>query len=155
MLEAMPLILDKCVCTLLVAGEIWGYESVYTRQITKLGLADHVRLEARYIPEDQLADYFAASDLVVLPYLSTTGSGVVKLAYSHHRPVVVSDISALSDVVREGETGYIVEPGNPAALAEAISIHFSSGKHAEKESAITRQLDLYSWDHLIEAMEDL
>lgn len=69
-------------CTVLVAGETWGNESIYIRQIKRLGIEKEVVLVDNYVPDGKVTDYFRASDLVVVPYLSATGSGVVKLAYS-------------------------------------------------------------------------
>lgn len=76
------------------------------RQIDSLVIKDHVRIFGSYIQQADVADYFRASDLVVLPYLSATGSGVVKLAYSYGRPVLVSNVGSLPVAVIPARTGH-------------------------------------------------
>ena len=65
-----------------------------------------------------------AADVVVLPYISATQSAVVQLAYAHGIPVIVSRVGGLPDVVRPEETGLLVPPNDPVALAAAIGRFF-------------------------------
>jgi glycosyltransferase involved in cell wall biosynthesis len=73
-----------------------------------------------FIPNKSVPRYFREASLVVLPYLSATQSGVIALAYSFGKPVVASRVGSIPEVVKEGETGLLVEPANTEALAEAI-----------------------------------
>ena len=93
----------------------------HRRRIHQYGLADKVRLEDRYIPNSEVADYFAAADLVVLPYRRATQSGVAALARAMRRPVLSTRTGAIPESVREGVDGWLVEPGNAAALAERLT----------------------------------
>lgn len=155
LLEAMAIVLQQRQCTLVVAGEIWGNPGVYTEQIQRLGLADRVRLVADYIPQHDVATYFGASDLVVLPYLSATGSGVVKLAYSYHRPVVVTSVGSLPEAVIEGETGYVVQSGDAEALARSILAYFNRSDRAAVEALIARHVQQFSWGQVVDALEEI
>ena len=74
----------------------------------------------RYVTDAEAARYFARADAVVLPYRSVTGSGVVPVAYRYGKPVVVSDLPGLIEVVRPGETGWVVSPDDPDALARLL-----------------------------------
>ena len=155
LLDAMPTILAEGPCTLVIAGEIWGDPRVYTEKIESLGIANHVRLDGEYIPQREVATYFQACDLVVLPYLSATGSGVVKLAYSYNRPVVVSSVGSLPEAVLEGKTGYVVPAGNTAALANSIVRHLRREDRAVMEDTIATHVREFSWESVVQSLEAL
>ena len=149
LLDAMPQILEKVPCQLVVAGEIWGDSSTYTRQIESLGIKDHVRIVGSYVQQADVADYFRASDLVILPYLSATGSSVVKLAYSYGRPVLVTNVGSLPAAVIPGRTGHIVEPGDKNALANAVIQHFSMKNTVDFAEAVEEYRQTFSWQQLM------
>ena len=119
LLEAMADLKDTDV-RLTVVGEFWeGHEQI-ERQIHELGLEDRVDLVARYVDDAEAAEYFDRADAVVLPYRSATGTGIIPLAYHYEKPVLVTDVGGLPDVVSDGETGLIVEPNSPGSLATAV-----------------------------------
>ncbi len=102
-----------------------------------------------------MSEYFCASDLVVLPYLSATGSGVVKLAFSHHRPVVVTDVGSLPAAVNEGQSGYIVKAGDPSTLADAILAYLYRNDREQVESYIADDVKRFGWDQVVGGIERL
>lgn len=155
LIKAMPAAIKQVECTLLVAGEFWQDLAEYQSLVNELGLETHVRFDDRYITKTDLADYFLASDIVVLPYLSATGSGIAKLAFSYGRPVIVTDTGALPATVEEGINGYIVPPGCPRSLADAITGHFNSDRQEEMEQSALRLGGQYSWDNVIKRIEAL
>ena len=112
--QALP---DAFLC---VAGEAYDDPSPYRTQIDALPMPDRVRWDDRYIPEHQVADYFAAADLVVQPYRHATQSGVVQIAAHANRPAIVTDVGGLPEMIDEGRTGFVVPPEDPEALAEAV-----------------------------------
>jgi len=75
---------------LLIAGEFWEDRERYARKIHQLGLDNAVRIDNRYIPDDEVALYFSAADLLVAPYTSVTGSGVIQMAAGFGLPVVTT-----------------------------------------------------------------
>jgi glycosyltransferase involved in cell wall biosynthesis len=81
---------------------------------------DRVRVLNRFIGEEETARLFAETALPVLPYTQASQSGVALLAAAHGRAVVASRVGAIPEVVRHGETGWLVPPGDPAALADAV-----------------------------------
>lgn len=83
------------------------------------GLAG-VRLDIGYVAVPDVAPYFAAARCVVLPYRRSSQSGVAHLAHTLRRPVVATRVGDIPTVVRDGETGLLVEPGDPTALALAV-----------------------------------
>ena len=72
------------------------------------------------IPNEEVTELFQIASVVVLPYLEATQSGVIPLAYSFRKPVVVTDVGSLSEVVENGKTGFIVPPKDENALADAV-----------------------------------
>jgi D-inositol-3-phosphate glycosyltransferase len=100
---------------LVLAGEPWGA----ARELPARPSAG-VRLEQRYLSEDERALWFAACDAVVCPYRHATGSGIAADALAFSRPVIGSAVDGLSGVVEDGRSGLLVPPGDAAALAAAM-----------------------------------
>jgi glycosyltransferase involved in cell wall biosynthesis len=92
LLEAMPAIQKELGPVLLVvAGEFWEDKASYFHLIRELGIQKIVRIDDRYIPDEQVALYFSAADVLVAPYTNVTGSGVVQMAHGFGLPVVGGD----------------------------------------------------------------
>jgi len=107
--------------TFLIAGRPWRSDfSRYEALIRKLGIRDHVVLHSRFIPHEEVASYYAAADVVVLPYRRIYQSGVVLMAMSYRRPVVVSDLPGMTEIVRDGENGFVFASGSSAQLAKRL-----------------------------------
>lgn len=116
---------------LVLAGEPWGdakaLRAAAAAPVTvkralsgEVARFSNVRMELRYLPEDERALWFAASDAVVCPYRHATGSGIAADALAHGRPVIGTRVDGLLDVVEEGVSGLLVPPGDVSALAEAL-----------------------------------
>jgi glycosyltransferase involved in cell wall biosynthesis len=137
---------------LVIAGGLLGrfnFDS-YSDMIRKAGLSEHVRTFIRFIPEENVDHFFAASDLVVLPYLKFEAqSGVLLRAYAHKKPVVVSNVGAMGELVSSDNIGLAVEPGAVEPLAQAVINaldnldKFQSHYSPELESK-------YGWEHIAE-----
>jgi len=155
LLRAMPEVLEACSCTLVVAGEIWGERQHYQQLAQSLGIEQHVRFVDHYIAQTDVPTYFYASDIVILPYRSATGSGVVKLAYSFGRPVIVAEVGSLPDVVSQGLTGYTVPAVNPAALSRVIVGHLNGADQAAMDNASLAKGQQYTWTALLDGLESL
>lgn len=155
LLRAMPTIIayDSNI-ELLVVGEFGSDEekAEYMALIEASGAKEHIRLVGGYVPDKEVEKYFAAADLVVLPYESATQSGVVQVAYGFEKPVIVTDVGGLPEVVADGKTGYVVEPKNVDALAEAVIRYFREEKQAEFAENVRREADQYSWDRMNETV---
>jgi glycosyltransferase involved in cell wall biosynthesis len=121
LLDALALLPASLDWRLTIAGEFWGGSRATVERIERLGLAARVDLIDRYLPESEVAEYFARSTAAVLPYRSATGSGVVAVAYNYNVPVITSNVGGLAEVTVHGKTGFVVPAEDPVALAEAIS----------------------------------
>lgn len=146
LLKALPDVIRHKSVTLLVAGEFWSDKKRYLDLIKDLGIADVVRIEDKYVLNEEIGTYFAAADLVVQPYLSVSGSGVCQLAYGLGRPVIATDVGSLCEVIEDRTNGRIVPPEDPIALAEAIveSLQPEILELYTVNSAKTR--DKFSWE---------
>ena len=153
LLEAMPAVRRATGAVLLVAGEFWEPRQRYEQQITALGLQDAVRLVDQYIPDEQLPLYFGAADVVVLPYLRATQSGVAQLAHGFGRPVIASRVGDLEERFVEGETGLLVPPGDVQALAKAIGRFFQARPVPDPQSPLPQHKEQPSWEDLVKVLE--
>ncbi len=105
---------------LLVAGEFWVPPETLRSLARTFGVDDRVVLRPGYLPASELAEMVAASDVVVLPYRSGTGSQNAELARALGRPVVASRVGGLAADVRDGVDGLLVPPGDVSELARAL-----------------------------------
>ncbi len=156
LLEAMPAIRAALPdVQLLVAGEFYEPTDRYRTRIWELGLSSCVRLHDRYIPEAEVAWYFSAADLVVQPYLSATQSGIVPMAFHFERPVVVTAVGGLPEVVPHEVAGFVVPPGDPGALAGAVVRFFREGWAARLTEGVRRLRARYGWEPLCKTLEQM
>ncbi len=152
LLEAMPLVLKKVDCTLLVVGEFYEGKDHCLNLINALGLASNVRVIDRFIPDDEVSLYFSAADLVVLPYESATQSAIVPIAFAFERPIVATRVGGLPEAVSDGETGLLAEPHDPMPLAAAIIRFYEERLEAQFRRNIAQQKRL-SWTDLARTLE--
>ena len=156
LLEAMPLVLERLTAVqLFVAGEFYDDERPYRDQVRARGLEAHVRFRNEYIPDAEVPRYFAAADVVVQPYMRATQSGVAQVAFHFDRPLIVTDVGGLAEVVPHEEAGLVVPPDDPAALAAAIVRFFEDHLCAALTEGVRRQKELRGGAVLCEAIEDL
>jgi len=155
LLDAAQRALEKMEFKLLVVGEFYDDEQSYRQQIEELGLKNNVIVVSNYVPNNEVAKYFSASDVVVLPYIDATQSGIVQIAYNFNKPVITTNVGGLAEVVVDGKTGMVVQPNSIDELASAI-VKFFGGEFAKKFSErVAEQKKLYSWDNLVKAIEEL
>jgi glycosyltransferase involved in cell wall biosynthesis len=156
LLEAWPAVsASRPKARLLVAGEFYEDASPYRELAVRAGGAPSVRLLERYLPDDEVEAVFKAADVVVLPYRSATQSGVTAVAVALGVPVITTDVGGLAETVAEGETGMIVPPVDPSALARAIVRYFADGLGVALRSGVARLRDAHSWSALARSTESL
>jgi glycosyltransferase involved in cell wall biosynthesis len=155
LLESLPQILRWSSIHLIIAGEVWGDRRPYLDLIRKLDLHEHVTFVHEYIPNEQVECYFAAADLVVIPYVSATQSGIVQLAFGFSKPVIVGNVGGLAEVVEHGRTGYLVAPCDPQAIASAVLDFYDSGREQPMIQNIERTKLRFSWEAMAETINKL
>lgn len=131
---------------LIVAGEFYGERKPYDDIIEKHQLQDKVALFTEFIPNDEVRYYFGATDLVVQPYRSATQSGITQTAYYFEKPMIVTKVGGLSEVVIDGKTGFITEP-EPEKIADNILRFFSKRSIPNLEENMIEEKKKYSWEN--------
>jgi len=143
----------KTEVTLVVAGEVWWKNEDEYRELAR-GL-ENVRLDFRFIPDAEIANYFAATDVVLAPYRVEAQSGVALTAFHFARPVIASTVGGLPEIVEDGVNGLLIPPEDPAALAHAVDTFFTSADRAAMERAATVSAKKYSWEEYAKVFEGL
>ncbi len=147
LLEAWPAVrARRPAATLVVAGDFYEDPAPYRALATKAG--DSVRLREGYQSDEDVEALFRAADVVVLPYRSATQSGVTHVAYALGVPVITTDVGGLAETVRPGETGLVVPPEDPAALAGAVVRYFADGLGPCLREGVRALGETHSWDAL-------
>jgi glycosyltransferase involved in cell wall biosynthesis len=157
LLEAMKNLAGEFLddALLLVVGEFYDDEASYRRKVRELGVEEKVRFVSHYVPSSEVAPYFSAADVVVLPYVSATQSGIIQIAYNFDRPVIATDVGGLAEVVRDGLTGFIVPPSDPGSLSGAVQRFYHENREREFSANVKVEKKKYSWDRLVDAVEEL
>ena len=101
---------------IIIAGRSEDFKKYEKMMINK----DNFIVHNYRIPYKEGAELFQRCSVVALPYIEASQSGVIPTAYGFKKPVVVTDVGAIPEIVDDGMTGIIVPPRNPEALAEAI-----------------------------------
>jgi len=138
----------------IVAGECYGKTEKYYEIINKLDIQKSVDLRLKFIPDNEVAEYFSAADVVALPYRAATQSGITQIAYNFNRPVIVSDVGGLAEIVPNGKVGYVVKP-QPEDFAKAIIKFFKADKFEEFSKKIETHKQLFSWEKFVNNFMEL
>ena len=133
---------------LVVAGEFYSNPEKYSEAIEALG--DRVIMRPEYIPDDMVRYYFCAADLVVQPYKTATQSGITQIAYHFDKPMLVTRVGGLPEIVPDGVAGYVAEPSVPA-IADAL-VRYAS-QRPDFSTGVTSQKQKYSWGKMVDAIE--
>ncbi|MGQ9733086.1 MAG: glycosyltransferase family 4 protein [Candidatus Zipacnadales bacterium] len=117
LIKAEPLISQEIAGARIV---IAGQGEDFRRYRALMHNPDHFEVHNRFLNWDESADLFRRASVVALPYTEASQSGVLAKAYTFGKPVVVTNVGSLPEVVDEGKTGLVIPPCNVAALARAI-----------------------------------
>jgi glycosyltransferase involved in cell wall biosynthesis len=130
-----------------VVGECWQDLGSIQQQMRRLSLESRVDLVPKYVSDAEAAEYFQRSDIVMLPYRSVTGSGALPLAFHYERPVVASDLPGFRQLVDDRRTGWLVPPGDAAALSRLIDEELSRERALAMQPNIREARRRLSFDH--------
>ena len=132
---------------LLVAGEFYEDEQKYREQIAAAGLNERVIVRNEFIPDADLRKYFGAASLIVQPYKSATQSGVTQVAFHFEKPMLVTDVGGLAEIVHHGKMGYAVQP-EAGAIAEALSDYYSNARQEPFTEYLKKEKTKYAWSKM-------
>jgi D-inositol-3-phosphate glycosyltransferase len=139
---------------LLVAGEFYSEEKKYMDLIGELDIAAQVELRTDFIPDDEVKYYFSAADLVVQPYKTATQSGISQIAYHFDKPMIVTNVGGLPEIVPDGKAGFVVERDS-SAIAGAIRRYYDEKMETVFEAGMREEKKKYSWESMVAAIERL
>jgi glycosyltransferase involved in cell wall biosynthesis len=117
-----------------VVGEYWGDKEELAERLDDL----EIKHELRFVSDQEMVDYIARSDAVVLPYKSATGSGIIPVSYYCGKPVVATNVGGLAEVVKDGKTGWLTKPGDAADLSGTL-------RKLSTEKCRSMSVDIKAW----------
>jgi glycosyltransferase involved in cell wall biosynthesis len=129
---------------LIIAGEFYEDEDKYRTQIANNGLIDRVIIRNEFIADADLRKYFGAANLIVQPYKSATQSGVTQVAFHFEKPMLVTNVGGLGEIVHDHQMGYAVAP-NEEAIADAITDYYTHNRQADYTQYLIQQKGRYAW----------
>lgn len=135
---------------LIIAGEFYDDRAQYDKQIADNGLQHTAHLFTEFIPNDEVKYYFGAADLIVQPYRSATQSGITQVAYHFERPMVVTNVGGLAEVIPDGKIGFVTTP-QPENIAQAIATFFNNGIPNLQQN-LAEEKKKYSWGNFTETL---
>ena len=139
---------------LIVAGEFYDDPKPYLEQIDKHSLKDNIIIVNQYISDDDVKYYFNAADIVVQPYRSATQSGVTQIAYHFEKPMLVTNVGGLGEIIPNGKVGYVVEP-NPSSIADALVDFYENGRYNAFVEGVKEEKMKYQWSNMTDAIQSL
>ena len=156
LLDAMPSIGQSVPdIQLWIVGDFGSDRESYMEKIASLKMEETVKTVEGYIADDEVEKYFAACDMVALPYISATQSGIAQIAYGFQKPVLVTNVGGLPDVVTDQKTGYVVESKSAKAIAEAAVDFFAKNRAAEFTQNIIKEKERFSWEIFVKNLISL
>jgi len=143
--------IQKKPLKLIVAGEFYEDEKPYLEIIRKNNLDAKVLLFNNFIPDNKVNLFFSACDLVVQPYKTATQSGVTQIAYHFEKPMIVTNVGGLSEIVPHGKCGYVVEP-NANAIAYAIEDFYNNNRENIFIGNCKTEKKKYDWGRMTDTI---
>ena len=139
---------------LIVAGEFYGDPKPYRDRIARLDIGDRVVMHTDFIPDHEVNRYFCAADLVAQPYKNATQSGVSQIAYHFEKPMLVTNVGGLPEIVPNEKAGFVVEP-DAQQIADAIVRYFEEGWQERLTEGCRQEKQKYGWDKMTSAINSL
>jgi len=146
--------IDKTKYHLLIAGEFYSNEEKYRTLINTLNINDYVHVFSEYIPENEVNRFFCAASIIAQPYKSATQSGVTQIGYHFGKPMLVTNVGGLSEIIEHGKCGYVVSP-TPKAIEEALLDFFENSKENEYSAEVKKAKEKFSWTNFSKAIIEL
>ena len=107
-----------------------------------------IELRTDFIPDNEVNLYFSAADMVVQPYKSATQSGVTQIGYHFSKPMLVTNVGGLSEIIPDGKIGYVVEP-DILSIANALVDFYGNDRRIEFEKNALEEKKKFSWDNMV------
>ncbi|MBN1133310.1 MAG: glycosyltransferase [Bacteroidales bacterium] len=140
--------------SLIIAGEFYTDATPYMNLIKEHKLTDRIVLHKDFIPDFEVKYYFSASDLVVQPYRSATQSGISQIAYHFDKPMVVTNVGGLPEIVPDRRAGFVVNR-EPDEIARAISEFYERNLEESFSANVAIEKKKFGWDRMVRNIFEL
>lgn len=152
LIEAMNIVNTKLNSVeLIIAGEFYDEQEKYTDLIKTHNLQSVIKVTSGFIPDNDLKYYFCASDLIVFPYRTATQSGVTQVAYNFNKPMLVTKVGGLPDLVAENRAGLHCQP-NAESIAEQILNFFENNLAETLIPTLLEEKKQFEWSAFTECI---
>lgn len=139
---------------LIIAGEFYDKKDDYLQLIKENNLENNVIIRSDFIPSEDVKYYFCASDMVVQPYHTATQSGVTQIAYHFARPMLVTNVGGLAEIVTDGRVGYVTDT-NSEAISSALSDFYQNNREQEFSANAATDSAKFSWENMVKGIKEL
>lgn len=139
---------------LIVAGEYYEDAAPFNEIIRKNGLEKNIILKTEYIPSEDVRYYFCACDMVTQPYRTATQSGVTQIAYHYEKPMLVTNVGGLPEIVPHNKVGYITEI-SARSIADSIVDFYSNNREQEFTANTVIEKKRFLWSSFVGGLLDL
>lgn len=136
---------------LIVAGEFYDKKDKYLAQIKQLELENNVIILDNYIPTEDVKYFFAVSDAVIQPYKTATQSGITQVAYHFDKPMIVSNVGGLPEIVPNDVVGYVVDPLQET-MANAILGLYENNNLTRFEQNMPDEKKKFEWSYFVDEL---
>lgn len=135
----------------IIAGEYYEDDKPYIDLIDELQLRDQLILNTDFIPNDEVKYFFGAADLVVLPYKSATQSGITQIAYHFEKPMLLTKVGGLAELVEDGGNALLANP-DVDEIAEKVAVFYRDQRRDSMERRCAELKKKFSWDSFNRAL---
>ena len=139
---------------LIVAGEFYEDDTPYRELVRSYNLENDIIFYDHFIKDSEVSMFFGAADLVIQPYKSASQSGVTQVAYYFEKPMLVTDVGGLKEIVPDGICGYVVKP-EPEEIAESMIDFFDNNRKAMFTEGVRAEKEKFSWDKMTASIKSV
>ena len=139
---------------LIVAGEFYDNKQEYISQINSLGISENIILKSDFIPEEDVKNYFCACDMITQTYRTATQSGVTQIAYHFERPMLVTSVGGLAEIVPHNKVGYVCDI-NTKDIADCVVDFYDNNKEKQFSENTKTEKKRFTWKELVNGIENL
>ncbi len=139
---------------LIIAGEFYDDIAIYNKLIKRKDIEDKVIIDDNFLESSKIRDYICVSDLIVQPYKKASQSGITPVAYFYDKPLVVSNIKGLKEIIINDKSGEIFDE-TPYNLAISLKNCINPENNRNYSNNISESKRKYSWSRFIKNIEIL
>ena len=148
LIQAMDILDDNY--QLIIAGEVYGSFDKYQVLIDNSTAKNRIALYNQYIGDNEVADYFSAADVCILPYKSATQSGITSIANHYNLPIIATNVGGLKETIHHQKTGWIVDSPSVKEIAASIKDYFEGQYKSVFAAEIEKEKKANSWENFVE-----